>query len=122
MKQPTNPQLSALAMLCVTLIAVVAMLLMSTSVSAQTGAQHQQYNEDMAFEKQFMTKYERGLCAKYNHTLRAECEKKRRKAIRNGIAGIFFPVFLIPASIQTVQHIKCRRELENRRRYYSNLK
>ena len=37
MKQPTNPQLSALAMLCVTLIAVVAMLLMSTSVSAQVG-------------------------------------------------------------------------------------
>ena len=29
MKQPTNPQLSALAMLCVTLIATVAMLLLS---------------------------------------------------------------------------------------------
>ena len=35
MKNPTNPQLSALAILCVTVIALASMLLMTTTVSAQ---------------------------------------------------------------------------------------
>ncbi len=121
MNNPSNNQLTALAMMLVTLLAVCTMLCLTTSASAQTGAQHQQYQEDIKFDKQFMTKYERGLCAMYNHTLRNEAERMQRKAIRNAVAGIFFPVFLVPASIQTVRLIKCREELDNRRRYYSNL-
>lgn len=35
MKNPTNPQLSALAILCVTVIALASMLLMTTTVAAQ---------------------------------------------------------------------------------------
>ncbi len=121
MNNPTNNQLTALAMMLVTLLAVCTMLCLSTSASAQTGAQHQQYQVDIAFEKQFMTKYERSLCAMYNNSLRYEADKMQRKAIKNAIVGVFFPVFLVPASIQTIRLVKCREELDNRRRYYSNL-
>lgn len=121
MNNPSNNQITALAMLLVSMLAVVAMLCMSSTASAQTGAQHQQYQEDVAFERQFMTKYERSLTYMYNNNVRAEASKMQRKAIKNAIAGIFFPVFLVPASIQTIRLVKCREELDNRRRYYSNL-
>ena len=103
------------------ILVIVAATFLTLNAIGQTGLQHQQYNEDMKFNKQFMTKYERNLVSMYNNAVRYEADRMQRKAIKNGIVGIFFPVFLVPATIQAVRLVKCHEELNNRRRYYSNL-
>ena len=103
------------------IVLVVVATAFTLNAMSQTGIEHQQYNEDMSFEKQFMTKYERELVSFYNGMVQQEASKMKRKAIKNGIAGLFFPVFYIPASVQVFRYVKCREELESRQRYYSNL-
>ena len=100
---------------------VVVATAFALNAMSQTGQQHQDYNDYMKFDKQFMTKYERGLVATYNNGVRHEAAKMKRKAIKNGVAGLFFPVFFIPSAVQAVRYIKCREEMQRRRNYYSNL-
>ena len=100
---------------------VVAATAFALNAMSQTGLEHQEYNNSMSLQKQFMTKYERGLVATYTNGVQAEADKMQRKAIKNGVAGLFFPVFLIPATVQLVRLTKCRVELHRRYNYYSKL-
>jgi hypothetical protein len=113
MKEPNNKVVSLYAIACVTVIAITAMLL-TTVANAQDYQAYQQ-----SVQTELMTNYESGLVYMGNKSLMFERDLRIKKVTRQGIAGLFFPVFLIPAAVNAVRIAKIDIERERRARFFN---
>lgn len=118
--QPNNRQVSIMALACVTVIAITMMVLtaMMNVANAQTAEDYSNYTRSVRGVS-LMTNYEQGLVFMKNEDLIVERDRRVQKAIRQGVIGLFLPVFYIPAAINTTRILKVDIERERRARFFN---
>ena len=120
--QPNNKQVSVMAIACVTVIAITMMVLtaMMNVANAQTAEDYSNYTRSVRGVS-LMTNYEQGLVFMKNEELIVERDLRVQKAIRQGVIGLFLPVFYIPAAINATRILKVDIERERRARFFNRL-
>ena len=120
--QPNNKQVSVMAIACVTVIAITMMVLtaMMNVANAQTAEDYSNYTRSVRGVS-LMTNYEKGLVFMKNEELIVERDLRVQKAIRQGVIGLFLPVFYIPAAINATRILKVDIERERRARFFNRL-
>ena len=120
--QPNNKQVSVMALACVTVIAITMMVLtaMMNVAQAQTAEDYSNYTRSVRGVS-LMTNYEQGLVFMKNEELIIERDVRVQKAIRQGVIGLFLPVFYIPAAINATRILKVDIERERRARFFNSI-
>ena len=112
--EPNNKAVSLYAIACVTVIAITAMMLTTVANAQDYRAYQQSVNTSL------MTNYEANLVYMQNGTLMQERELRGKKATRQAVIGLFFPVFYIPAAVNAVRVLKIDSERERRARFFNS--